>query len=145
MIDNWGIESDSGKHVLCNVFLHDSAVLEMSILIVELVFNRFSSELFENPRIILLLFTAKLVWDVLRDFDPLLTKGKILQGHLMVASILFNLSSTHIDSAFILKNDWLVKRLIAELGRIISQINSINIIIDLVIASKYLGFWFKSE
>ena len=143
MIDDWRIESDPGKHILSDVFLHDSAVLEMPILIVKLVFDSFSSELFKYSGIILLFFTVKLVWDVLRDLDALLTKGKILQGHLMIASILLDLSFAHIDSAMILKNDWLGKRLIGESGRRISQIHSIKIIIDLVIGSKYFDFDLK--
>jgi hypothetical protein len=65
MIDNGGIEGNSWHHVFSDVFLHYSTVLEMAILVMKLILDGLSSELFKNASIILLFFTVELIGDEL--------------------------------------------------------------------------------
>jgi hypothetical protein len=99
MIDNGGIEGNSWHHVFSDVFLHYSAVLEMAILVMKLIFDGLSSELFKNARIILLFFTVELVGDELRNFDALFAKREILGGHLVITTIFLNLSFADVHTA----------------------------------------------
>ncbi len=71
----------------------------MAILVMKLIFDGLSSELFKNARIILLFFTVELVGDELRNFDALFAKREILGGHLVITTIFLNLSFADVHTA----------------------------------------------